>query len=60
MNADDAVLDIEVTPNRPDWLSVVGIAREIAARRPLRTTGDLVEAVKAAKEGLRALIELVS
>ncbi|HSJ50588.1 MAG TPA: phenylalanine--tRNA ligase subunit beta, partial [Actinomycetota bacterium] len=28
---DDAVLDIEVTPNRPDFLSVLGIAREVAA-----------------------------
>ncbi|HEU4354366.1 MAG TPA: phenylalanine--tRNA ligase subunit beta, partial [Actinomycetota bacterium] len=28
---DDVVLDIEVTPNRPDFLSVVGIAREVAA-----------------------------
>jgi phenylalanyl-tRNA synthetase beta chain len=27
----DAVLDIEVTPNRPDFLSVIGIAREVAA-----------------------------
>jgi phenylalanyl-tRNA synthetase beta chain len=27
----DTVLDIEVTPNRPDWLSVIGIAREISA-----------------------------
>ncbi len=27
----DIVLDIEVTPNRPDCLSVIGIAREIAA-----------------------------
>jgi phenylalanyl-tRNA synthetase beta chain len=27
----DTVFDIEVTPNRPDWLSVIGIAREIAA-----------------------------
>ena len=26
-----AVLDIEVTPNRPDFLSVLGIAREVAA-----------------------------
>ena len=26
----DKVLDIEVTPNRPDWLSIVGIAREIS------------------------------
>jgi phenylalanyl-tRNA synthetase beta chain len=27
----DIVLDLEVTPNRPDLLSVIGIAREIAA-----------------------------
>jgi len=27
----DAILDVEVTPNRPDCLSVIGIAREIAA-----------------------------
>lgn len=27
----DSVIDWEVTPNRPDWLSHVGIAREIAA-----------------------------
>src|SRR4029079_5227867 len=27
----DTVLDIAVTPNRPDWLSAVGIAREVAA-----------------------------
>jgi phenylalanyl-tRNA synthetase beta chain len=26
----DKVLDVEVTPNRPDWLSIVGIAREIS------------------------------
>jgi len=27
----DAVLDLDVTPNRPDCLSVVGIAREVSA-----------------------------
>ncbi|MFC2011766.1 phenylalanine--tRNA ligase subunit beta [Chloroflexota bacterium] len=27
----DVVLDIDITPNRPDCLSVIGIAREIAA-----------------------------
>lgn len=27
----DVILDISVTPNRPDWLSVLGIAREVAA-----------------------------
>jgi phenylalanyl-tRNA synthetase beta chain len=28
---DDAVFDIEVEPNRPDFLSVLGVAREVAA-----------------------------
>ena len=46
---DDIVLDFEVTPNRPDCLSVAGIAREVAAltgarlRLPvpeLRETGE--------------------
>ena len=27
----DTVLDLSITPNRPDWLSVIGVAREIAA-----------------------------
>jgi phenylalanyl-tRNA synthetase beta chain len=28
---DDVVLDVEVTPNRPDFLSVAGLAREVCA-----------------------------
>jgi phenylalanyl-tRNA synthetase beta chain len=34
----DVVYDLETTPNRPDWNSVIGIAREIAALtgNPLR------------------------
>lgn len=38
---DDAILDFEVTANRPDCLSVIGIAREIATAYalPLRTPG---------------------
>src|SRR6266436_5965373 len=27
----DVVYDLEITPNRPDWNSVIGIARDIAA-----------------------------
>jgi phenylalanyl-tRNA synthetase beta chain len=27
----DTTFDLDVTPNRPDWLSVIGIAREVAA-----------------------------
>lgn len=31
LGQDDPVIDFEVTPNRPDWLGVRGIARELAA-----------------------------
>lgn len=31
LGLDDWILEIEITPNRPDALSVVGVAREIAA-----------------------------
>jgi phenylalanyl-tRNA synthetase beta chain len=31
LERDDVVLDLEITPNRPDCLSVAGIAREIGA-----------------------------
>lgn len=27
----DQVLEVEITPNRPDWLSVLGVARDLAA-----------------------------
>lgn len=31
LDLNDAVLDIGVTPNRPDCLSIIGVAREVAA-----------------------------
>ena len=31
LGLDDAIFDIEVTPNRADWASMIGVAREIAA-----------------------------
>ena len=30
-SAGDTILEIEVTSNRPDWLSYIGVAREVAA-----------------------------
>jgi len=47
LGLDDAVLDIEVTPNRPDLLSVVGVAREVAAatRVPIATPEHGVQEV---------------
>src|SRR3989338_1055469 len=38
----DHVFEIEITSNRPDWLSVIGIAREVAAitGKKLKPTAD--------------------
>ncbi len=40
-HGDDVVMDFDVTANRPDCLSMIGIAREIATayQRPLQMTG---------------------
>ncbi len=50
-DGDDAVLDLEITTNRPDCLSVVGVAREVSTiydaelRAPrIDTTNDLTSA----------------
>ena len=37
LGLDDPILEVEVTPNRPDCLSVIGIAREVAALTGGRT-----------------------
>jgi len=31
LDLEDHILDIALTPNRPDWLSMIGVAREVAA-----------------------------
>src|SRR5262245_33495385 len=52
LGLDDQVLEVEVTPNRPDCLSVLGIARELAAltgsrvRPPAIKLGESGEAAK--------------
>ena len=54
---DDAVLDIEVTPNRPDFLSVLGIAREVSAATgtPLSYPDTHVEEDPEPAEGVATL-----
>ena len=42
----DTILDLEITPNRPDCLSMIGVAREVAALtgQTLRRPGfELIE-----------------
>ncbi|MFZ5800764.1 MAG: phenylalanine--tRNA ligase subunit beta [Candidatus Omnitrophota bacterium] len=46
----DTVFEIEVTSNRPDWLNVIGIAREIATASGVKIkTPPLTQKTKAAK-----------
>jgi phenylalanyl-tRNA synthetase beta chain len=44
----EAVIDFEVTPNRPDWLGVAGIARDLAAAGVGRLKDLGVKAVQGA------------
>ncbi len=43
MKMSDTVLDLEITPNRPDCLSVVGFAREVGAMYQVPYTSPLDE-----------------
>ena len=45
---DEPVLDLNVTPNRGDAMSVIGIAREVAALAGTRLTGPALRAAAAA------------
>ena len=46
----DMIFEIEITSNRPDWLSVLGIAREIAA-----ITGAKIKDIKTPKLKIKNL-----
>lgn len=46
LGLDDPVIDFEVTPNRPDWLGVYGIARDLAAAGVGALKTGAVEAIK--------------
>ena len=48
LRLDDAVLEINVTPNRGDCFSVMGIARELAARRNTKLAQPGAKSVPAA------------
>ena len=55
----DTVFDIEVTPNRPDCLSHIGIAREIsaAARKPFRFVHAKPSRPRQEKKGFKIVRE---
>ena len=49
LGLDDAVIEVAVTPNRPDCLGVRGIARDLAASGLGKLKTDKVKPIKAAK-----------
>src|SRR4029453_396095 len=60
LGLDDHVLEVEITPNRPDCLSIVGIARELAALTGARfrpPTAALKESAEPARALARVRIE---
>src|SRR5207249_4454748 len=60
LGLDDHVLEVEITPNRPDCLSVLGIARELAALTGARLRPPPVtlrESAQAARGLTRVQIE---
>src|SRR6266850_2571673 len=58
LGLDDHVLDVEITPNRPDCLSIVGIARELSALTGARFRPPAV-ALKESGEPARARARIV-
>lgn len=58
----DSVLDLEITPNRPDCLSMVGMAREVGAMYAVDAKNPLDEMEAALQEGadLPAIDELAT
>lgn len=59
LRLEDSVLDVDLTPNRGDCFSVLGIAREIAAKRGVPLTGPRFTASKAEIED-RFAVELAN
>ncbi|MFH1199030.1 MAG: phenylalanine--tRNA ligase subunit beta [Candidatus Omnitrophota bacterium] len=56
----DFIFEIEITSNRPDWLSVAGIAREVAAltsKKLRKTTDHRPQTKNKSKEKLQIIIE---
>jgi phenylalanyl-tRNA synthetase beta chain len=60
LGLDDVAYDIEITPNRPDWLSHFGIAREIGllvGRHPHLPRVRLKEGKESIRRHLRVTVE---
>ena len=49
LGLDEAVLDVNVAPNRGDAMSILGVAREVAAIAGTKITGPKIESSRGAK-----------
>ena len=54
LGLDDRVLEVEITPNRPDCLSILGVARELAALTGARLRPPKI-ALRESRQAARAL-----
>lgn len=55
LGLDDVAFDLEITPNRPDWLSHIGVAREIAVLTGGRAALPPVRLKESAEPAKKAL-----
>lgn len=57
LGLDDEVLDIEVEPNRPDFLNVIGVAREVAALTgtPILDAPPAIDEIDEPAEGIASV-----
>jgi len=51
LSLEEPVLDVNISPNRGDAMSILGIAREVAAIAGSRLTGPKIEAPRGARAG---------
>ncbi len=49
LGLDEAVLDVNITPNRGDAMSILGLAREVAAIAATKVTGPKIDSPRGAK-----------
>jgi len=56
----DVLYDLEITPNRPDWNSVLGIAREVAALtgNPLRIPAASIPPAQITKDLIKSHVDV--
>lgn len=52
----DAILDLEITSNRPDWLSHLGVAREVRAFTGAELTPPRMESTPVTSDPSRAMV----